>query len=100
MEDKINALQYVNFVRQQKCCICFNPPPNDPDHLDQIGMGRKRQDPSLLEHFSCIPLCRKHHSERHTMPIKQFEEIHNCNLWWEIYDCFTNYIIALRKGEL
>ena len=100
MADEIEGLQYVNFIRQQKCCVCYVDAPNDPDHLDAIGMGRDRHNPNLYEHYSCIPLCRKHHIERHTMSIADFDKKHHCNLWWETYNYFVMYLMALRKGEL
>tara|TARA_R100000655_G_scaffold83969_1_gene123581 strand:+ start:102 stop:401 length:300 start_codon:yes stop_codon:yes gene_type:complete len=92
MEIKIDPLEYVEYIRNQNCCVCYKHAPSDPDHLDAIGMGRNRKNPKLYEHWSCIPLCRKHHIERHSMTIKQFEEKHHCNLWWEIYNNFSAYV--------
>ena len=57
--------EYKAWVRARGCCVCLMPPPSDPDHLKARGLGSgKRND------FTCIPLCRKHHQERHSQRFK------------------------------
>ena len=85
-------INFVDYIRRQKCIICFRSPA-DPDHLNQIGMGRNRKDPMLLEHLSCVPLCRKHHIERHASIMRVFEDKHGVNLWRENHE----YLIAFLK---
>ena len=86
-----NPIDFLDYIRKQKCIVCFKTPV-DPDHLIQIGMGRNRKDPLLIEHYSCIPLCRAHHIQRHTMPIKDFEEMHGVNVWKESHDYLSLYL--------
>ena len=80
----MNGLDYIEFVKEHGCCIlsCINAD-TDADHLKQIGMGRDRNRPELIEHYSCIPLCRKHHTERHQIGNRKFEEKYDTNLWYE-----------------
>ena len=86
----IKLIEFVDYIRKQKCIICFNSNP-DPDHLNQIGMGRNRNK-NLIEHLSCIPLCRSHHIERHSMGNLKFERKHNINLWKENHEYLMQFI--------
>ena len=80
--DSLNGLDFVAFVKLHRCSILgCNNNLIDADHLNTVGMGRNRKNPSLTEHFSCVPLCRAHHTERHTMPLEDFESKHGVNLW-------------------
>ena len=65
--------------------------PVDADHLEAIGMGGDRKKPTLKD-FSCIPLCRIHHRERHDMGNIRFEKKHNLNLWKEVFYLLRGYI--------
>lgn len=53
----------------KKCCICGIPA--DLHHVDRVGMGRDRTD-IIHEGLEALPLCRKHHTEAHTMPDAEF----------------------------
>ena len=94
MELLINCdpIDFVDFIRKEKCVICYRTPV-DPDHLDQIGMGRNRNKTDLVEHLSCIPICRKHHTERHAIGILKFEEKYNVNLYKENHYYLTKWIM-------
>ena len=92
----MDLLNYVDYIRKQKCIVCFKSPV-DPDHLNTIGMGRKRNDPKLLEHLSCIPLCRRHHTERHTKTLKDFEDKYKVNLWKECHDYLMHWLKISEK---
>ena len=81
-----DSLEYVGWIKGKECLICFAPNP-DPDHLEAIGMGGNRKKPTH-KHFSCIPLCRLHHTERHALTLKEFEDKYKINLW---YECFRIY---------
>tara|TARA_R110000824_G_scaffold174345_1_gene352456 strand:- start:128 stop:409 length:282 start_codon:yes stop_codon:yes gene_type:complete len=83
------SLEYLNYVRGLYCLICFTPNP-DPDHLEAIGMGGNRKKPTL-KHFSAIPLCRLHHTERHALPLKEFEDKYKINLWYECFRTLRGY---------
>lgn len=50
---------YLDFIRAMACCICSAPPPSDPHHWGERGMGQKATD------FSAVPLCRVHHDQWH-----------------------------------
>ena len=90
---KLNAdyIDFVDFVRSEKCVVCYKQPV-DPDHLDQIGMGRNRKKKDLIEHLSCIPICRQHHTERHAIGISKFESKYNVNLYKENHYYLTKWI--------
>lgn len=55
----------------KKCCICGQPA--DLHHEDAVGAGRDR-DEIVHEGMEVLPLCRVHHSERHTIGEKTFKE--------------------------
>ena len=55
----------------KKCCICGKH--TDLHHVDRVGMGRNRQD-IIHEGMEVLPLCRKHHTEAHTMADREFFE--------------------------
>ena len=54
--------------------------PCDPDHLEARGMGGAT---TKMKDYSCVPLCRIHHSERHQLGNKKFEDRYSVNLWKE-----------------
>lgn len=55
--------QHLAFVRSLSCCYCGKPPQSEAHHenfgLGDNAMGRKADDKT------CVPLCRRHHAERH-----------------------------------
>tara|TARA_R100001198_G_scaffold71331_1_gene43655 strand:+ start:437 stop:742 length:306 start_codon:yes stop_codon:yes gene_type:complete len=83
------SLKYLDYVRSLNCLVCFTSSP-DPDHLEAIGMGGNRKKPTL-KHYSCIPLCRLHHTERHALPLKEFEDKYKINLWKEAFKILRGY---------
>ena len=80
--DELNKLDFIEFVKQQKCCVCFKEP-TDAHHLKAVGMGRNRKRKELIEHLSVVPLCRFHHTEYHSKGLKDFELKYGENLWKE-----------------
>lgn len=74
---KKSLLSYVDDVddyvyaclASKKCAICGKHA--DLHHVDAIGMGRDR-DEIIHEGMPVLPLCREHHQEAHTMPLKEF----------------------------
>jgi len=44
-----------------------------------------------LKDYSCVPICRKHHTERHDLGLRRFEEKHNVNLWKEAFYLLRGY---------
>ena len=88
------GLDFIEFVKEHKCCVLGCKALNvDADHLKTIGMGRDRKKPELIEHYSCIPLCRKHHTERHQIGNRKFEEKYDTNLWYENRTLLVKWII-------
>ena len=62
--------------------------PCDPDHLEARGMGGAT---TKMKDYSCIPLCRIHHSERHQLGNKKFEDKYSVNLWKDAFNLIRRY---------
>lgn len=58
----------------KKCAICGKRA--DLHHVERVGMGRNREE-IIHEGMECLPLCREHHTEAHTMPDGDFFEKHH-----------------------
>jgi len=73
-------------TRQQSCLLCGSPPPVDAAHIMSRGAGGPD------EIWNLMPLCRKCHSEQHTVGIFTFTMSHLkvwehlCALGWEIFN--------------
>ena len=91
----VKYAKYIEYVRKQPCIVCGTKPV-DADHLETIGMGnnRKRRGPKDL---TCIPLCRKHHQERHHLGNSRFEAKYIINLWREAFNTLRRYILERAK---
>ena len=87
--NKDEIFEYIKWIKGKECLICWKPNP-DPDHLEAIGLGGNRKKPTL-KHFSCIPLCRIHHSERHSTGNTDFQKKYGINLWKEAFKLFREY---------
>ena len=89
------GLDFIEFVKEHKCCVLGCKALDvDADHLKTIGMGRDRKKPELIEHYSCIPLCRIHHTERHSLGLPRFEKKYKINLWREAFRILRKYLIS------
>ena len=77
------------WIKSKTCLICFKSKP-DPDHLEAIGLGGNRKKPTL-KHYTCIPLCRFHHIERHAKTLRDFEDKYKVNLWREAVKYLREY---------
>ena len=66
----INRFTYISAINK-KCVICGAKA--DLHHVERVGMGRNRNE---IVHIGmeCLPLCRLHHNEAHTMVDKEFFE--------------------------
>jgi len=82
--------KYIDWIKSGECLICWKPNP-DPDHLEAIGMGGNRKK-HTLKHFSCIPLCRLHHTERHSLGVTGFQERYGINLYKELFKKFREFV--------
>tara|TARA_R110000824_G_scaffold7471_1_gene33362 strand:- start:262 stop:546 length:285 start_codon:yes stop_codon:yes gene_type:complete len=85
-----HAKKYIEFIKTKVCTVCYDFPV-DPDHLITVGMGNKREKPRL-EDFTCIPLCRKCHIERHQIGNIAFELKHGVNLWKDAYHYLMEFL--------
>jgi hypothetical protein len=75
MPETIRDENYLGYVRDIPCLVCAAPPPSDPHHLDSGVTGSKGDD------WTCVPLCRKHHREYHSVGERKMEDRYPVNLW-------------------
>mgnify|MGYP004447835467 CR=1 FL=1 len=87
---KNKTLQYVEWIKTKQCLICYKDNP-DPHHLQAIGMGGNRKKPTP-RHYSCIPLCRLHHSEFHSKGKTDFEDKYIIDCWKEAWRLLREWI--------
>jgi fructoselysine-6-P-deglycase FrlB-like protein len=78
------SAEYRAWVKTKRCVVC-NQLGVDPDHLATVGAGGSD--------FTCYPLCRIHHDERHTAGVKTFEARHRLNLWKIVAFLLIEYIV-------
>lgn len=73
LTDDIDRYVYACLIHK-KCAVCGAKA--ELHHVDQIGMGNDRNE---VEHLGrrCLPLCRKHHDEIHTMGCGRFLQYHH-----------------------
>ena len=76
------AKKYIEYIKTYGCTACYDRTV-DADHLNTVGMGNDRKKPRQ-EDFSCIPLCRKCHTERGQIGDTLFEKKHKVNLWKDL----------------
>lgn len=85
---------YIEFVKTRPCCIC-NAYPVDAHHLSAIGMGRNRKN-NYDEDFTCVPLCRKHHTEYHNSGLIAINNKYGVDLWREAFMLLKAQISHLK----
>ena len=71
---RTRALQFgpqAQACRESACMVC-GCSPCDPHHEPSVGAGG-------LDHDT-TPLCRRHHDERHTMPLADFNARHGVDV--------------------
>ena len=85
----VNTKDYIKYIKSKHCIICGSSPV-DADHLQHIGMGGDRTKQSIKD-YSCVPLCRIHHTERHNLGTDRFEQEHNINIWKEAFYLLRGY---------
>lgn len=79
---------YLDYIRSLECCVCDEPPPNDPHHVQRAGLGGVGMKPS--DYFA-IPVCRDHHDGIHDNS-RYIEDYFGIDLWNEVSKCLMNYI--------
>lgn len=79
IEDIENYLKLC--LEKKKCCVCGAD--GEVHHVDAIGMGRDRTKVDDSQNRKMC-LCRKHHSEYHTIGAEEFEKkYHVFGVVWE-----------------
>ena len=62
LQSPVRSPKVLGFTRDQPCCVCGQPPPNDPHHLFGSAMSLKSSD------IFTVPLCRKCHTHYESNP--------------------------------
>ena len=68
--DDLERYTYACLLNK-KCAVCGQK--TELHHVDAVGMGRNRNEISHIG-MMCLPLCRKHHEEAHSIGNKRFLE--------------------------
>lgn len=73
LADDIDRYVYACLIRK-KCAVCGAKA--ELHHIDQVQMGHNRNE---VEHIGrrCLPLCRRHHDEIHSMGCERFLQYHH-----------------------
>ena len=89
----LNTKDYIKKVKSLPCLVCGQHPV-DPDHLDHRGStGKGETITNTFVDYSCVPLCRGHHSERHTLGVKKFQDKYRINLWKAAHTILRRYFV-------
>ena len=94
LDIELEAKKYIEYIKTKKCTSCYTDPV-DADHLKAIGMGNNRKKASIND-FTCIPLCRTCHVERHQIGNFQFERKNGVNLWKDAFNYLMEYLTNER----
>ena len=86
---------YKYYIKTHQCLVCQGDTV-DPHHLDAIGMGG---DKGNVKDYTCVPLCRRHHTEYHSYGIRKFEKMYKINLWKESHQLLRRYF-APRESQI
>ena len=81
---------YIKYIKSKHCLVC-GVSPVDPAHLDHLGMGGANKDG--FKDYTCVPLCRFHHSEYHSHGIHYMESRYGVNLWKDAFNLLRRYFI-------
>ena len=90
-EQKLSSKKYLDYIRNKPCLVCGSIP-CDPDHLEARGMGGANR--SGYKDYSCVPLCRIHHTERHQAGNEKFENKYGINLWKDAFNLLRRYFVS------
>ena len=91
----VSTKEYIKYIKSQPCLVCGNSPV-DPDHLETRGMGGKGKKGTITGHiidFTTIPLCRTHHTERHSHGTKDMNSKYRIDLWKEAFKLLRRYFV-------
>ena len=93
-KQKLPSKKYLDYIREKPCSVCGQTPV-DPHHMEEVGMGGANKDG--YKDYTCVPLCRYHHSEYHSHGIHYFESRYNVNLWQDAFNLIRRYFINAEK---
>ena len=91
----IDTKDYIKYIRSNGCRVCGKFPV-DPDHLEARGMGGAGKGCTVtntLKDFSCIPLCRNHHTERGSLGNEKFQNKYRINVWKAAPQLIVSYFV-------
>lgn len=91
---RIMSKRYLAFVREQPCLVC-RASPVDADHLKARGWGEAKR----VDYF-CIPLCRRHHSERGQVGDQKFCEKYKVDPWRECARMIVAFFLEIPVKDL
>jgi hypothetical protein len=82
---------YIEWIKQRRCCVCDQPAPSDPHHVNEKGkgsMGSKTHDDRAL------PFCRPCHTEVHLSGCETFAKEKNIDfeIKIEVYKSVFNKV--------
>ena len=96
MDLKKETKEYLKYVKSHPCTLC-GATQVDADHLIHRGMGgvgaKGKTHTGTLQDFTCVPLCRQHHTERHSLGIKGFDSKYKINLWKEAFLLLRSFYV-------
>ena len=80
---------YIDYIKAKPCLVCGSMEV-DAHHLEAVGMGNNRKKTSKRD-YSCVPLCRLHHQEYHSIGINKFQEKYGFNIWRDAFNLLRGY---------
>ena len=84
---------YITYIKSLPCLVCGHSPV-DPDHLSHRGSaGKGSTITNTILDYTCVPLCRIHHTERHAYGFKKFQEKYRINLWKEAHTLLRRKLV-------
>ena len=94
----IDPKEYLGHVRSLPCVVnrkdCFRAV--DPHHLFNVGLGRNRKV-ARWEDFTVIPLCRRCHSEQHSIGWLSFQSQYAVDFYFEGLKILAKWIFHKSK---
>ena len=80
---------YIEFIKAKPCLVCGSMGV-DAHHLEAVGMGNNRRAETKRD-YSCVPLCREHHTEYHRIGVNGFQEKYGFNIWKDAFNLLREY---------
>ena len=90
-KQKSSSKKYLEYIKE-KPCLAWGQRPVDPHHMEAVGMGGANKDG--FKDYSCVPLCRFHHSEYHSGGLHYFEAKYQVNLWKDAFNLLRRYFVG------